>query len=219
MEYFVSQAHEQVFSLLALFLSILIVLSCLHLRMRLLEWVKQHVVMRTLTADRRLQELLVEIRVKVVADRVSIYLFHNGEHYINGNSILRLSGAYESLAPGISNYKEYSQNILVSTIPEAVAFLCDLAVSREVCYQETQELPTCYYRAVLETQGVRAVAKYPLFCNGHIIGFVCADFVQSPGSRQEMEEIRKVAPQLELQLESRGCGWFRKLLSKLVGGV
>jgi hypothetical protein len=221
MDYLVDKAQDSLVQLLVIVFSIMVVITCTILRSRLLNWLKRHLVVEALRDDHRIMELLVEIRVKTVADRVSIFLFHNGERYINGNSILRLSGSYESLAAGISSHREYSQNILVSTVPQAVAFLCSEAPIETVAFQRTAELESCFYKAVMESQGIQSVAKYPLRKGGDIIGFICADFVRSSGPTVgELRIIKEMAPQIELRLHSRGNRlqrWLAKL-AKLVGG-
>jgi hypothetical protein len=221
MDYLVDKAQDSLVQLLVVVFSIAIVITCTILRSKLLRWLKRHFVVEALRDDHKIMELLVEIRVKTVADRVSIFLFHNGERYVNGNSILRLSGSYESLAAGISSHREYSQNILVSTVPQAVVFLCGDDPTQVVAYQRTQELESCFYKAVLESQGIQSVAKYPLRKGGDIIGFICADFVQSSGPTVgELRIIKEMAPQIELRLHSRGSRLQRFLykLSHVFGG-
>jgi len=195
-----------------------ILVLILIVRARISKWFKNHFVKETLENDVKIKEILVEIRVEVNADRVSLFLFHNGERYINGNSILRLSGAYECLANGIGSHKESSQNILVSTVPEAVSFLVNDPFEK-VQFDKVEELEECYYQAVLISQGVRSVAKYPIRKGNDIIGFISADFVQTEGpAKDKIKIIKEKASQVELHVNSSRRKGFKRFLAKILGG-
>ena len=193
--------------------SVPILLFLFWLKGRLLAWAKGVFVRSTLQGDQHVQELLVEIRVTADADRVAVYLFHNGEHYVSGNSILRVSAAYESLGNGIAGQLESAQSMLVSTIPQATYFLTVQNLGEYVFFRKVSDVETCFYKAVLSDQGVQAVAKYPIRKNGEIIGYICADFVKTDDPDQtKLAVLKKTAPQLELHINSRSSV-FRKALS------
>jgi hypothetical protein len=221
MDFLIEKAQDSLLEIGLIAGSITIIILCWILKRHVMSWLKKHIIVDALRDDSRIQELLVEIRVRTNADRVSVFLFHNGERYVNGNSILRISGAYESLAAGIASHKEYSQSMLVSTVPESVGFLCAKDPFKTVFFQETVKLSACFYKAVLESQGIQAVAKYPLVKGGDIIGFACADFVQSPGPvPSDLNIIKDTAPQIDLYLNTRGSKLQRFLskVIKLLGG-
>lgn len=193
-------------------LGVVVVLT-VWLRSKVMDVLGKHFVVSEIQNDQQITELLVEIRVGCEADRVSIYMFHNGERYTNGNSMLRLSGAYETLAAGISSQRPNSQNVLVSTVPEAVEFLVDDDVRDALYSGKTADLEPCFYRAALEAQGVRCVAKYPLCKGPDIIGFVCADFVQTDTPHQlSLDIIKQHAPKLEMYLnDTKKTSLWRRL--------
>lgn len=164
-------------------------------------WLENRFLSRNLKADQQMRIRLIELRVKTAADRVAIYMFHNGDHYINGNSILRTSALYEAVGPGISSEMHTAQGVLLSTIPEALEFLCVKDPKAVVDYRAVEDLPICFYRAVLESKGVRALAKYPLHRDGQIVGFINADYVRSyQPSADELDAIKASVPLLELSL-------------------
>jgi len=191
-----------------------IALAAVWLKRKITDLLTKHMVVEEIQNGQKITELLVEIRLACKADRVSIYLFHNGEHYINGSSILRISGAYETVAAGIATQRGNTQNVLISTVPEAVAFLVKPRPKDAVAMTHTSELEPGFYRAALEAQGVRAVAKYPLYKASDIIGFICADFVQKDVQEDhgDLDIIKTHAPRLELYLhETKKVSLWRKL--------
>lgn len=210
-------AYANLLQLLVVTIGAVLIVSMMILRKGVIKWLKKHVVADTLRDDSRIKELMVEVRVTTSADRVSVFLFHNGEKYVNGQSILRLSGAYESLANGICSHRDTSQNMLVSTVSEAVSFLVTSPFDK-VFFQKVEDIDVCYYQAVLISQGVKSVAKYPLRKDNDIIGFICADFVQTDGPGEDkLEIIKTTAPQIELYLNSR-VNCFKRILARILGG-
>lgn len=171
-------------------------------RNRVQQMLSKKFVLTEIRCSQKITEILVEIRVKCRADRVAIYLFHNGERYTNGNSILRLSAAYETVGNGISPQRDQAQNILISSVSESVAFLADEEARDKVFYREVADIPTCSYKAVLEAQGVKSVAKYPLHDGEDVIGFICLDFVVNKPEVGELVCVSNAAGRLELYLKN-----------------
>ena len=185
------------------------------LRSRIQKMLSKTLVLTEIRNSQKITEILVEIRVKCKGDRAAVYLFHNGERYTNGNSILRLSGAYETVGPGISSQLPNGQGILVSSVQEAVEFLADEQRSEKVYYKEVQHIPGCAYKATLEAQGVDAVAKFPLHDGEDVIGFVCVDFVQRKPAVGELITIPKAAGRLEWYLKnSKKPGFWARILRR-----
>jgi hypothetical protein len=214
----IEKAYSTLTNLLVFSVGAVLIVVMMVLKAKIGHWFKKHFVAEMVQRDADIKELLVEIRIKTKADRVSVSLFHNGERYVNGNSILRVSGAYESLEKGICSHRDSSQSILVSTVSEAVSFLVGKPYEK-VYFKKVADLEECYYQAVLISQGAKAVAKYPLRKGSDVIGFICADFVQTDGPPvKDLDLIKTLAPQIELHLNSRGQGGVKRLLAKLLGG-
>ena len=176
--------------------------------------VQSHFVVEEIQNDQKITELLVEVRLAAKADRVCIYLFHNGEHYISGSSILRISGAYETVAFGISMQRLSAQSILISTVPEAVSFLVNPDAQEAVAVANVEDLAPGFYRSALELQGVRATAKYPLYKSSDVVGFICADYVQQlPPSDADIDILKRHAPKLEMYLHhTKKASWWKRVL-------
>lgn len=214
----IKEAYSTLTNLMVFTIGAVLIVVMMVLKAKVGNWFKRHFVAEMVKLDADIKEILVEIRIKTKADRVSVYLFHNGEHYVNGNSILRISGAYESLKNGICSHRDSSQSILVSTVSESVGFLVGSPLEK-VYFKKVSDLEGCYYQAVLVSQGVRALAKYPLLKGSDIIGFICVDYVQNEGPPiKDLDLIKEQAPQIELHLNSRGQGGLKRLMAKVLGG-
>jgi hypothetical protein len=61
-----------------------------------------------------------EVKELLGADRVQIYEFHNGVHYANGRSALKVSCSYEVCRVGIKACQMYLQSIPLSCIPQFI---------------------------------------------------------------------------------------------------
>ena len=59
------------------------------------------------------------------ADRVQVYEFHNGEHYANGRSALKVSCTYEVYRVGIEPVQTKMTSIPISCIPHFITQLLD----------------------------------------------------------------------------------------------
>lgn len=189
--------------LLLVVVSMALYLVLLKARSKIRSVINNHFVTDEIEQDSRIAEKLVEIRVESSADRVSVFLFHNGEKYANGNSILKMSQAYEVLAPGISPQKDNNRGILVSTVPESVSFLVD-GTNRNIAKTKVADLEPSFYKAVMDEQGVKFTAKYPLRKGHDIVGYVCSEYVQTDSPDvSSLDSLKRQASQIELYINNR----------------
>jgi hypothetical protein len=68
---------------------------------------------------------------------------------------------------------------------------------------------------ILESKGVKAVARYPLFKADQVIGFINADYVQGYRPTPEvLAEIQKAAAAIEWNLnQTKNKSWWAVLFS------
>jgi len=148
--------------------------------------------------DMSIRDDLASVRTKMSSDRSYVYMFHNGDHYTNGNSILKMSCTHESARPGVTKEGDHAQSILVSTVSEAVEGLVESFKNSDfITFTRIQDLQPCFYRSAMEAQGVTAVAKYPLYKDNNIIGFVGVDFMRSKVDTDKLHFLKECAPGLE----------------------
>ena len=62
----------------------------------------------------KIHELLTEARVNSDAARAQIIQFHNGEYFMDGISMKKMSLTHESLSKGVSQEADKMNNILIS---------------------------------------------------------------------------------------------------------
>lgn len=187
----------------------------IRLQRKLLATIQKHINFEApLERNSRVLELLAELRSETAADRAYVFQFHNGDRFLNGDNRLRMSCTCESVSNGVSREQQGSQEILVYTIPEAVRFLIVKDPRKEVRVQYTKDISEGYYRAVLETQGVKLTAKYPLYKEAAIIGFFGVDIVRDDTVVLNVDKIKAFGPRLEMSVnQSRGrTGLLRLLL-------
>lgn len=169
-----------------------------------------------LQTDKEIQEILVELRVCSGADRVGVFMFHNGDRYINGSSMLRVSCSHESISRGITSFQ--AQGVLCSNIADAFDFLEVKKPKSALHFKCVEHMEVGLYRSTLEAQGVKAVVKFPLYRGGDIIGYVCADMVHTDcPDMEKMEVLKERAALLELYVNRRHKKMF--LLDLLEGAL
>lgn len=78
---------------------------------------------RQSSIDMEIIKRMEETKEFLNADRVQIYDFHNGEHYANGRSALKVSCSYEVCRSGIKACQMYLQSIPINCIPKFIQTL------------------------------------------------------------------------------------------------
>lgn len=123
----------------------------------------------------KIQDILLETRIKLNADRAYLSMFHNGSKYIEGSEILKKSRTNESAAPGVSFEAQHFQNILISLMPDEMKLVTTAGPS----FIKTEELQDGKFKRMLVSRGVKAVARCAINRNKDIIGFIGLDYNNS----------------------------------------
>lgn len=125
------------------------------------------------------QGLDIEINVRLDramnalgAQRVYLAKYHNGDHYIDGSEIIKISRSHERVRPGVSYQADQFQGRLVSTIVEEV----DLVIEAGPSWKKVEDIPEGRFRWLCEQGGVAAIARCKVIVYDRIIGYVGADF-------------------------------------------
>lgn len=149
--------------------------------------------------DARIMKKLEEVREKLNADRVQIYDFHNGIHYANGRSAIRISCTYESVRYSIKPFQNRLNGVPISCIPTFVATLLD--EGKFVCpdlEEIKKKCPATYeFKKDMDIKGFHDVA----FRNetGEIIGFVAIQFCTNE-FHQDDDTVTKLVGYIEDEL-------------------
>ncbi len=123
---------------------------------------------RLVENDVEVYKLLSELLIRTKASRAMVLQFHNGTHYVNAASQMKMSCTHEIVADGISKEAKNMQNMLVSqhatTVNDIIS--SDYTVLN-VCNNDVED-----FKQILRSQGVET-AIYAPFSKGHDIeGFI-----------------------------------------------
>jgi hypothetical protein len=193
--------------------------TLLWLKSRIFNIMKKPALQDQVEVDLSIRDVLAAARSKMDAHRSYVYMFHNGDYYNNGNSILKMSCTHESVAAGISKEGAQAQGILVSTVPEAVLSLVEAGNTPEtITITHIHNLQPCYYRSAMEAQGVATVAKCALYKNNNIIGFVGVDFLHDEIDIDKLHFLKDYSPRLEFLVNQQAPKSFWDSLTGFLKG-
>lgn len=115
-----------------------------------------------------IHEFLTEMRVSTHADRAQIIQFHNGEYFLDGISMQKLSVTHESLSNGTSSEAAIKNGVLISHFASLMEKL-DLNAAH--VYRTEKEKPT-YFKNTLKASNVNSYVVIPLFYSNMKSGFL-----------------------------------------------
>lgn len=150
-----------------------------------------------------------ELKELIDADRVQIYDFHNGEHYANGRSALKISCTYEVVRAGINATQQFLQAIPLSCIPHFTKKLLNNNSFEVSNLEELKDIMPSTYN--LKKQfGVKSF--YDIILNnkeGEPIGFLGIQYVNKYHKTYNSNDIREVL-RLKFYIEEN----LEKMISK-----
>lgn len=75
--------------------------------------------------DNKILTKMEHVKEALNADRILVFDFHNGEHFANGRSALRMSASYEVTKYGIERKQNKLQKLPLSILPNLIKELLD----------------------------------------------------------------------------------------------
>jgi hypothetical protein len=149
-----------------------------------------HEIVKQSDIDTQILNKLEQVKELIDADRILVYDFHNGEHYANGRSALRMSASFEVTRYGTPRVQAIQQRIPLTMLPNLVNILLDkgeLIVDNIENYRELQpEYSICsrlnmksFYNFIIKNE------------NGDPVGFISFHF-KNKQSNVDMESIKKM---------------------------
>lgn len=148
-----------------------------------------------LSSGKVINDLLVSLRVKAGADRASIYLFHNGQHFnpkIINNSIWKFTCAYEHCKEGVTYECPKLQNILVTNHIMLIEALlgkmedgftkyqcpdCEKTCDKNIIIvMDVAGIPYGSTKALYESQGVKKMVISPIIIEDDYVGFIAVTY-------------------------------------------
>lgn len=145
-----------------------------------------------------------EVKELLNADRVQVYDFHNGGHFANGRSALKVSCTYEVCRAGIKNYQMYLQSIPLNCIPQFIKTLLNNNKMKINNLEEIKDLMPATY-SLKKSQNVKSY--FDIVLNNEEnepIGFLAIQYENENKvnfSEKELNEILKLKFFIEENLE------------------
>lgn len=124
---------------------------------RIKDWWKDRAIKRFergINQNMRVQQLLAELRVIDDADRVSLYQFHNGDHYHSGESIMKCSLTHYVTRPGIDRPNPV-QNMPTTHMLQILTALQDNKVA---CFQKPDVLDDSFLDHIFTASGINIIS-------------------------------------------------------------
>ena len=152
----------------------------------------------------QLHEFLTELRVKTDAGRAQIVQFHNGEYFVDGVSMQKMSVTHESLANGVSAEATSKQNTLITLISPIMLRLEENLAN---IYRTDEEKPG-NFKNCLEAANIDSYSVLPLF-HGHIkSGFIMIQWC----SKTKTQEIEKDLERILFEIH-----YYRNIIQAKLG--
>lgn len=126
--------------------------------------------------DKHIFETMEYYKELLGADRIMLFEFHNGQHYSNFRSALKLSPSYECYRAGLTSQREICSNLPISIMPN---FINAITTRDVVEYKDIEdmrlEMPNAY--AFKKDLGIKAFYDIPLKDKDkNVIGFVAVQW-------------------------------------------
>lgn len=109
------------------------------------------------------------------ADRILVFDFHNGEHFANGRSALRMSASYEVTKYGVERKQNNLQKLPLSILPNLIKELLDKGFFIVDDFDKFQDMQPEY--SICASLGMKSLYNYIIKDeNGAPVGFVSIEF-------------------------------------------
>ena len=161
-------------------------------------------VKKQVTVDAEITDAMESLKERLNADRVQIYDFHNGGHYSNGRSALKVSCSYEVCRTGIAPKQAMLQSIPISCISKFVnKILNDEKFEVKNLEEIKEDMPATYQLK----RDMNLNSFYDLAIKnkrGEVIGFLAVQFVKNPynvKTEKDKEAILKLKFLIEEKFE------------------
>jgi hypothetical protein len=118
-----------------------------------------------------LLKVLSELLGKTNTSQSYLSLFHNGDKFMDGSPIIKLSRMCEVCAPGIKSAEDKFQSIPVSTI----AWRINLLLDNKAHVYNVDEVSNGRYKNMLVSEGIQVRAEILIKKNSDIIGILGLD--------------------------------------------
>ena len=148
-----------------------------------------------------IHEILTELRIRTDAARSQIIQFHNGEYFMDGVSMKKMSLTHESLRSGISAEVHHKKDVLISAYIDFIRSILDSKYRFEV----VGAMKESYQKQLFVASNVIAYMAVPLQSKGTNVGYIivhwCSDEkVEKVQEQTASNELKYAKDRIEVQL-------------------
>lgn len=116
----------------------------------------------------QIHELLTELRITADAARAQIIQFHNGEYFMDGISMKKMSLTHESLSKGVSQEADKMNNVLISLFTP----LMEKVLKNDAGVHKTSEDDPGICKNIMQSNNTVAYALLPLKHKNMVSGYI-----------------------------------------------
>jgi hypothetical protein len=151
-----------------------------------------------------IHEILTELRIRTDAARAQIIQFHNGEYFMDGVSMKKMSLTHESLRSGISAEVHQKKDVLISAYIDFIRSILDAKYKFEI----VAVMKESYQKQLFISSNVIAYMAVPIQSKGVNVGYIivhwCSDEKVSQLKEQlASDEMKYAKDRIEVQLSQQ----------------
>lgn len=147
---------------------------------------------KQVSVDAEITDAMESLKERLNADRVQIYDFHNGGHYSNGRSALKVSCSYEVCRSGIAPKQSMLQSIPISCISKFVnKILNDEKFEVKKLEDIKEEMPATYQLK----KDMQLNSFYDMALKNkqnEVIGFLAVQFVKNQYNVKTQDDVMAI---------------------------
>jgi len=129
---------------------------------------KHEIYMSFWSTHSQIHETLTELRVLNDCARVHLVQFHNGEYFLDGVSMKKLSLTHESLNKGTSGEGDKIQDILISRF----ILLMNKLIKEDSSLCLVEDMKESYFKQFMISGSILAFIALPIKYRGMITGYI-----------------------------------------------
>lgn len=135
------------------------------------------------------------------ADRIFLFEFHNGQHYSNYRTALKMSPSYEVFRAGLESKREVCANLPISVMPKLIHEITSNGISECKNIEEIRENKGNTYE-FKKSIGIYSYCDVAIRDSSqNIIGFVAVEWGEERPNDVKIEQVEKLAWFLEEKIK------------------
>ena len=154
----------------------------------------------------QIHETLTELRYSTDAARAQLVQFHNGEYFMDGVSMRKMSLTHESLSKGVSGEGDRLKGLLVSLFTP----LMGKVIENSPILYHTKDDKDCFFKNFFESGSILTYMVLPVNYQNKISGYVIIEWCSVSKSKyaekhysEISEKLLDARNQIQIQLDEQ----------------